>query len=87
MGAFLTNPDNPQVAPQLKGDFDFKEALEKELVVLGIPYYYARCVSVDMKPLWIPCFKKGLTPKRTAKFLLADIKKAYKLIDNQTKLA
>lgn len=79
MSAFLTNPDKPNARPQIKGDIDFAVALEKELVEKGIPYYYARTATVDMKHLWIPCFKNKLSPNQTANLLSADVKKSYNL--------
>lgn len=84
MSAYLTNPENPNVRKQQRGDFDFAEALTTELVELEVPFYYARVATIDFKHLWIPCFQKKMTPKKTAKFLAADIRKAYSL-ENKTK--
>ena len=77
MSLYLTDPDNPQVREQLKGDFDYKMKLESILVEMGIPLYYARCAVIDFKNLWIPCFKKRFSPQKTATFIFADIKNAY----------
>jgi hypothetical protein len=79
MSAFLTNPDKPNARPQIKGDMDYAIALENELVEKDIPYYYARLATIDMKSIWIPCFKKKLSPKQTANLLSADVKKSYNL--------
>lgn len=78
---FLTDPDNPQAREQLKGDIDFKEAVEAQLVKLGVPLDYARCAVIDLKRIWIPCFKNGLTVAQTANFLLADVKYLYNIKD------
>lgn len=81
MNVFLTDPDNPQVREQLKGDIDFKEAVENRLIELGIKLDYARCAVIDLKRIWIPCFKNGLTSDQTANFLLADVKRLYNIED------
>lgn len=79
MSAYLTNPENPQARVQIKGNVDFAEALTAAWVELGIPFYYARTASIDLKRLWIPCFKKSMDPTRVAKLFLADVKKSYNL--------
>jgi hypothetical protein len=79
MSYFLTDPDNPRAREQLKGDFDFKMALEQAWVDLGIPYDYARVATIDHKEAWIPLFKKRMSPQAVAEFLEADIRRSYKL--------
>ena len=79
MSAFGTNPDNPQARQQLKGDFDFSEAFTSALVEKGIPFYYARCASIDLKNLWIPLWRNKLPPKKAANLLYGDVRKTYNL--------
>lgn len=83
MSAFGTDPDNPNVKPRLVGDFDFAEAFTNSLVEKGIPFYYARIASIDLKHLWIPMWRNKMTPDRAAHMLLADVKKTYNLTDEQ----
>lgn len=79
MSVYLTDPDNPQVREQLKGDYDYKMMLEEILVEMGISIYYARCAVIDLKNIWIPCFQKKFTPDATARFILADVRRAYNI--------
>lgn len=77
---FLTGSNKPHNEPKKqRGFWEFKEAVEAELVNFGVPFEKARVAVIDLKGLVINHHTKKYTPKQAAGLMLDEVKRIYKM--------